>query len=68
MAKPMRRPHKLAGGDGSPEVLVSVSPDHADIARLAYLHWLDRGCPIGSPDEDWAHAEQALKNPQPRTT
>jgi len=35
--------------------------DHAEIARLAYLHWLDRGCPIGSPEQDWSRAEEDLK-------
>lgn len=28
-----------------------------DIAALAYQLWHSRGCPIGSPEEDWARAE-----------
>jgi hypothetical protein len=32
-----------------------------EIARLAYQLWLSRGCPEGSPDEDWFHAEQELR-------
>jgi len=28
------------------------------IALLAYSYWKQRGCPIGSPDEDWFHAER----------
>ena len=43
-----------------------ISLDHANIARLAYLYWLERGCPIGSPEEDWFQAEQDLKNEQTR--
>jgi len=31
-----------------------------DIARLAYHLWEERGCPIGSPDEDWFRAEELL--------
>lgn len=31
-----------------------------EIAALAYQLWQDRGCPSGSPDEDWFHAEQEL--------
>jgi hypothetical protein len=27
---------------------------------LAYLFWLARGCPIGSPEEDWFRAETAI--------
>ena len=33
---------------------------HEAIARLAYAHWLERGCPCGSPDEDWLFAEKQL--------
>ena len=32
-------------------------PTHDEIAECAYFHWLQRGCPIGSPDVDWAAAE-----------
>jgi hypothetical protein len=30
------------------------------IAALAYQLWMDRGCPIGSPEEDWLRAESEL--------
>ena len=33
-------------------------PDH--VAELAYILWESRGCPIGSPEEDWFKAEQEL--------
>ena len=29
-------------------------------AFLAYQFWMERGCPVGSPDEDWFRAERAL--------
>jgi hypothetical protein len=32
------------------------------VAELAYFHWLKRGCPEGSPQEDWLRAEQELKS------
>ncbi|MBZ5595165.1 MAG: DUF2934 domain-containing protein [Acidobacteriia bacterium] len=51
----------------SGEIPDAVSSDREEIARLAYLHWLDRGCPIGSPEEDWSQAEQDLKNGQTQT-
>jgi hypothetical protein len=34
---------------------------HADIAALAYELWQSRGCPDGSPEEDWYHAAEALR-------
>ncbi len=34
--------------------------DSAAIAALAYELWQDRGCPEGSPEEDWSRAEQEL--------
>ena len=41
---------------------VSV-PEHEQIARLAYFHWQARGCPLGSPEEDWFEAEAELRKP-----
>jgi hypothetical protein len=34
---------------------------HAQIAIRAYQPWQRRGCPIGSPEEDWVHAEEELR-------
>jgi hypothetical protein len=33
-------------------------------ALLAYQFWMDRGCPVGSPAEDWFRAERALHSRQ----
>jgi len=30
------------------------------VARLAYKLWVQRGCPLGSPDVDWFAAERAV--------
>jgi hypothetical protein len=35
-------------------------PGHDAIAALAYQYWQARGCPIGSPEEDWQRAERFL--------
>src|SRR5580658_7427214 len=35
---------------------------HADIAALAHELWQARGCPEGSPDEDWLHAVKELRS------
>jgi hypothetical protein len=38
-----------------------------DIATLAYRLWQERGCPIGSPEEDWFRAEDLLTAPAHET-
>ena len=35
---------------------------HDDIATLAHELWRDRGCPDGSPQEDWFHAVEKLRS------
>jgi hypothetical protein len=37
--------------------------DREAIARLAYEYWEARGCPDGSPEEDWFRAEKTLARP-----
>ena len=34
---------------------------HEDIAALAHSLWQARGCPEGSPEEDWLEAAQQLR-------
>jgi len=38
---------------------------HQQIADLAYQLWLERGCPIGSDQEDWFRAELILEGRDP---
>jgi hypothetical protein len=38
--------------------------EHKRIARLAYSYWEARGCPPGSPEEDWFRAEEELRRRQ----
>jgi len=35
---------------------------HDDIAALAHELWQARGCPDGSPQEDWFHAAEQLRS------
>jgi hypothetical protein len=35
--------------------------EHERIATLAYFYWQQRGCPNGSPDDDWLRAEQHIR-------
>lgn len=44
----------------------SIFSDKADlefenVAQLAYFYWQQRGCPDGSPEQDWFQAEQAVQ-------
>lgn len=41
--------------------LPQSSSMHAQIAIRAYHRWEKRGRPIGSPEEDWVHAEEDLR-------
>jgi len=36
--------------------------EHERIATVAYYFWQQRGCPGGSPDEDWAQAVQYIRD------
>jgi hypothetical protein len=35
--------------------------EHERITALAYFLWQQRGCPEGSPDEDWFQAQQHIR-------
>ena len=35
---------------------------HADTVKLAHQLWMERGCPQGSPDQDWFHAVEQLRS------
>ena len=39
----------------------SAPIEGAAIAARAYEYWQQRGCPVGSDQEDWFRAEQELK-------
>jgi hypothetical protein len=36
--------------------------DEAEIASRAYELWQERGCPVGSDQEDWFRAEEELRS------
>jgi hypothetical protein len=45
--------------DGRSRVFVTVDTlEHDEVAELAYQLWILRGCPDGSPDQDWLRAEE----------
>ena len=43
-------------------VMATPETDNRDeIAALAYELWLERGCPLGSPEVDWFRAKEELR-------
>ena len=48
---------------GSPQVqpIASDRPEAEEVARLAHQYWLERGSPIGTPEEDWFRAEEEFR-------
>lgn len=51
-----------SGASESAETAAPVSPTESEMAIVAYQLWLERGCPIGSDQEDWFRAEDLIKN------
>jgi hypothetical protein len=44
----------------------SQTPIEEDLIReKAHELWLERGCPDGTPDEDWYRAEELLREAAP---
>jgi hypothetical protein len=56
--------HQLAHGSPPPATAAHgvAAFGHDDIAALAYELWNARGCPEGSPEEDWFHAAEQLRS------
>jgi hypothetical protein len=42
--------------------LASNQDEREEITRLAFQFWIERGCPIGTPDEDWFRAEAEVRS------
>ena len=40
---------------------IDSGTEHDRIARIAYVHWEQRGRPHGSPEVDWYSAEEAVR-------
>lgn len=74
MTKHEERARKNPGITSTGAAAAAIAPDTAvergtsaslmeqdDIALLAYSYWEARGCPYGSPEEDWFRAEIELR-------
>lgn len=48
------------GTPAEPPTEMEPDTSYEQIAILAYYLWQKRGCPEGSPEEDWFRAEHEL--------
>ena len=62
---------RIAGNGGAGVAIAeqahSSDLEDQEVASLAYSYWLARGCPEGSPEEDWFRAAQEVRQ-QHKTT
>ncbi len=77
MAKTKAKGHTVKAGAAEVHGLANTPQETAmtpiplkdgAISALAYEFWIQRGCPSGTPDEDWYRAEEELKNRKTLTT
>lgn len=55
-------PKKPASGEVYTEPGLPETLNETAIAARAYQLWQERGCPVGSPENDWLRAEEELKS------
>jgi len=62
---PLEQPMQESSMDGMAERIDEPGQaraiDDDEVAALAYRLWLERGCPEGSPQEDWFMAEREVR-------
>jgi hypothetical protein len=51
-----------APAEKTPDLPAPILLTELDVANLAYQRWVKRGCPEGSPQEDWYEAEHELQS------
>jgi hypothetical protein len=42
------------------EAVATTDCNEVEVREQAYSCWQERGCPVGSPEEDWLRAEREL--------
>jgi hypothetical protein len=61
--KPAKTRSQLVGELNDANGFVAQEPASREaIEKLAYQYWIERGCPLGSPDQDWLRAERHLSS------
>jgi hypothetical protein len=54
-------PKKATATGPKTQAVITSTPDSDMIAARAYELWMQRGCPIGSPEVDWLEAEAEIR-------
>ena len=44
-----------------PLAVLDAGAIREEVEKLAHQYWLDRGCPIWTPNEDWFRAEKEIR-------
>jgi hypothetical protein len=55
-------PKKAAANGPKTQTAIATTPESQHIETRAYELWIQRGCPIGSPEIDWFQAEREIRN------
>jgi len=58
--------HEVAAVPPATQPAADGSTDE-EIGRLAHQYWMERGCPIGTPEEDWFRAVEEIKRRSQQT-
>ena len=69
--RPKSRTPEVVTPDSSESTkMACIQVDREEITGLAHQLWIERGCPNGTPDEDWFRAEAELRSraSRPRQT
>jgi hypothetical protein len=56
------RPSAVTAERRSAGAVAGTVCNHERVRELAYSYWQERGCPNGSPEEDWFRAEIRLSS------
>lgn len=59
-ATPVAEPEATSIANLSEAIELQSELDIRAIEERAYQSWIERGCPMGSPEEDWYRAEREL--------
>jgi hypothetical protein len=61
MSSPATKMAESSASRSGSEVIETGESVRVSIARLAFSYWEARGCPYGTPEEDWFQAERELQ-------
>jgi len=60
-SEPKQQSQTPSSPEGQTQATSSQTSDTSAIEIRAYQLWVQRGCPIGSPEVDWFQAEEEIR-------